>query len=77
MMSPISSRKPRLFSAAAVALMAFSAAATASTIVTNGGFESGVPGNKKGLQNGALFGNLNSSGPSWDRWLAINGWTRT
>ena len=77
MMSLIPSRKPRLFSAAAVALMAFSAAATASTIVTNGGFESGVPRNKKGLQNGALFGNLNSSGPSWDRWLAINGWTRT
>jgi len=77
MMTFISSRTPRLLVCAAGAVLAFAAAASASPIVTNGGFESGVPGNKKGLQNGALFGDLNSSGPSWDRWLAINGWTRT
>lgn len=77
MISLGSSRKSKLLAAAVLALMAFSAAATATPIVTNGSFESGVPGNKKGLQNGARFGNLNSSGPSWDRWLKINGWTRT
>lgn len=77
MLSFISSRNPRLLAVAAGAVLAFSTLAHASPIVTNGGFESGVPGNKKGLNNGALFANLNTSGPSWDRWLAINGWRRT
>lgn len=51
--------------------------AAASTIVVNGSFESGVPGNSRGLNNGAYFGNLNTSGPSWDRWANINGWRKT
>lgn len=51
--------------------------ASAASIVVNGSFETGVPGNTAGLNNGALFGNLNNSGPSWDRWTAINGWTTT
>jgi hypothetical protein len=59
--------------AAAISAGVFGAA-TASTIVTNGSFESGVPGNTRGLSNNAFFGNLNSTGPSWDRWKNLNGW---
>ena len=49
--------------------------ATAATIVTNGSFETGVPGNAKGLNFGSKFGNLNTSGSSWDVWKRLNGWT--
>jgi hypothetical protein len=51
------------------------APASAATIVINGSFEDGVPGNTPGLNNGATFANMPTSGPSWDRWTAINGWT--
>ena len=64
----------RTFAALAVASVLLGAPVSAATIVTNGSFESGVPGNTPGLNNGALFGNLNSSGPSWDRWRNIDGW---
>ncbi len=64
----------RTFTTLAVASVLLGAPVSAATIVTNGSFESGVPGNTPGLNNGALFGNLNSSGPSWDRWRNIDGW---
>ena len=64
----------RTFATLAVASLLLVAPASASSIVINGSFESGVPGNTRGLNNGALFGNLNSSGPSWDRWRNIDGW---
>ena len=52
--------------------------AQAATIVQNGSFESGVPGNAPGLNFGSQFSNLNSGpGSSWDMWNAINGWTKT
>jgi hypothetical protein len=63
--------------AAAALAAAVAMPASAASIVVNGSFETGVPGNTAGLNNGALFGNLNNSGPSWDRWTAINGWTTT
>lgn len=58
----------------AVASVLLAAPVSAATIVTNGSFESGVPGNTPGLNNGALFSDLNSSGASWDRWTDIDGW---
>jgi hypothetical protein len=67
-------RSGRAFAAAMVISAGFLGAASASTIVTNGSFESGVPGNTRGLDNNALFGNLDSSGASWDRWKNLNGW---
>ncbi|MGB5869690.1 MAG: VPLPA-CTERM sorting domain-containing protein [Albidovulum sp.] len=65
----------RLFALSAVICTGLAGAATAASIVTNGSFESGVPGNTLGLNHNALFGNLNSTGPSWDRWKNINGWS--
>ncbi len=46
-----------------------------ATILMNGSFESGVPGNGAGIVNGATFGNMVTSGPSWDAWRGLNGWT--
>ena len=60
-----------LFGATALAV---GGAASASTILINGSFEDGVPDNKLGLDNHALFGNLNTSGPSYDRWKKLIGW---
>ena len=55
--------------------MVFALPATASTIVTNGSFETGVPGNARGLNFKSNFNNLNTSGSSWDVWKRLNGWT--
>ena len=63
--------------AAAALVAAVAMPASAASLVVNGSFETGIPGNTAGLNNGALFGNLNNSGPSWDRWTSINGWTTT
>ncbi|HQY43311.1 MAG TPA: hypothetical protein PK450_03955 [Paracoccaceae bacterium] len=52
--------------------------AQAATIVQNGSFETGIPGNTPGLNFGSQFSDLNSgSGSSWDVWNGINGWTKT
>lgn len=64
----------RFMVAVAATAVLSAGAASASTIVTNGSFESGVPGNVKGRVNGANFNNLNSTGPSWDVWKRLNGW---
>jgi hypothetical protein len=48
--------------------------ASASPVVVNGSFETGVPGNTAGLLNGATYGNMPTSGPSWDLWSGLNGW---
>lgn len=49
--------------------------ASAASIVTNGSFETGVPGNVGGLNFNSNFNNLNTSGSSWDVWKKLNGWT--
>lgn len=49
--------------------------ACAASIVTNGSFETGVPGNVGGLNFNSNFNNLNTSGSSWDVWKKLNGWT--
>lgn len=49
--------------------------ASAASIVTNGSFETGVPGNVGGLNFNSNFNNLNTSGSSWDVWKSLNGWT--
>jgi hypothetical protein len=46
-----------------------------STILVNGSFESGVPGNSRGIVNGANFNAMVTSGPNWDAWRGLNGWT--
>lgn len=48
-------------------------AAGASTIVTNGSFETGVPANGPGLYNGAIYADMPGYG-GWDVWSEINGW---
>ncbi len=65
----------RTFAAVAAASMVLAAPVSAASLLINGSFETGVPGNTRGLNNNALFSDLNSTGPSWDRWRAIDGWT--
>jgi hypothetical protein len=61
--------------AASLAAASFiGAAASASPVVVNGSFETGVPGNTAGLLNGATYGNMPTSGPNSDVWGALNGW---
>ncbi len=64
----------RTLATLATASLFLVAPASAASLLINGSFETGVPGNKAGLNNGALFSNLNTSGPSWDRWKKIDGW---
>lgn len=66
--------RPVLHAGLFAAAMALSGAANAATVVVNGSFEQGVPGNTPGLQNGALFGNLPSGTPSSDVWTDLIGW---
>lgn len=62
----------------ATVCMAGVQSASAATIVQNGSFESGIPGNALGKNFGSQFSNLNSGpGSSWDVWNSIDGWTRT
>lgn len=62
--------------AAVAGLMAMALPATGATILINGSFETGVPGNASGLVNKAKFGNLLTSGPSWDAYSGLDGWSR-
>lgn len=48
---------------------------SAATIVQNGSFETGVPGNTTGLNNGQTYGTMPGVGGGWDRWTALDGWT--
>ncbi len=49
--------------------------AAASASVVNGSFETGVPGNSPGLVFGSNFADMPTSGPSWDIFSGLNGWT--
>jgi hypothetical protein len=61
--------------AASLAAASFiGAAASASPVVVNGSFETGVPGNTVGLLNGATYGNMPTSGSNFDIWGGLNGW---
>jgi len=76
----ISGNSIRVIGAAALAIVSFGHVASATTVpavnyIVNGSFEDGVPGNKRGKDNNALFSNLDTSGPSWDMWTKIRGWT--
>lgn len=51
-----------------------SAATVQASVLTNGSFESGVPGRQPGRVNRARFDSLNVSGPSWDVWNNIDDW---
>jgi hypothetical protein len=66
--------RPVLHAGLFAAAMALAGAANAATVVVNGSFEQGVPGNTPGLVNGALFGNLPSGSPSSDVWTDLIGW---
>ena len=55
------------------ATLALALPAAASTIVTNGSFETGVPGNVAGNHNGASYGAMPGYG-GWDIWTEIDGW---
>lgn|GEM_PF-1218829 len=61
--------------AGALAGMAAAGGAAAATIVVNGSFEAGVPGDPAGLDNGLHFAALPATGGGWDRWTALDGWT--
>lgn len=53
------------------------APASAKSLVINGGFETGVPGNTPG-RLGNQFGNLGQPGSgNWDSWMNIDGWRTT
>ena len=64
-----------LLLAALASVLSMSLPAAGATILVNGSFETGVPGNVRGTVNGALFGSMVNSGPSWDAWKSLNGWT--
>ena len=53
--------------------LALALPAAASTIVVNGSFESGVPGDALGNHNGSQYGAMPGYG-GWDIWGEINGW---
>jgi hypothetical protein len=62
-------------SAAIVATTLALSGASAATILTNGSFETGVPGNTPGLVNGANYADMPTTGPDSDVWAGLNGWT--
>lgn len=64
---------PALWAGCVAAVLAFAGPSVAATVV-NGSFETGVPGNTAGLDNGLLYGDLPTSAPFADRWTALNGW---
>jgi hypothetical protein len=55
------------------ATMALAVPAGASTIVVNGSFETGVPGDVAGSYNGNNYGAMPGFG-GWDIWDDLNGW---
>lgn len=64
-----------LVAAAMAALFGASVPAAASTVLINGSFEDGVPGNVRGSVNNALFDRMDTVGPNWDAWSSLYGWT--
>jgi hypothetical protein len=56
-------------------LIGMSLPAAGATVLINGSFEDGVPGNTRGTTNNARFGNLPVSGPRWDTWTSLDGWS--
>lgn len=71
----MSARRPALSAGLLAAAVSLAGAANAATIVTNGSFEAGVPGNTPGLVYGSLFSDLPTGSPSsWDVWSNIIGW---
>lgn len=65
----------RFLGAALTALMGMVLPATGATLLINGSFETGVPGNPKGLVNGKRFDELLTSKSDWDAYGSLNGWT--
>lgn len=49
--------------------------ATAATLLINGSFETGVPGNPRGIVNGTRFDALTTSRNDWDAYGSLDGWT--
>lgn len=63
--------------ATVVALLGTVMPAAGATLLVNGSFEAGVPLNTRGMTNGATFGAMSgNSGPNWDMWNNLNGWTK-
>jgi hypothetical protein len=63
--------------AAVSVLIATASLAHAATLVQNGSFEVDPAPGSAGLRNGVLFGNLTTSGPGWDIYSTLPGWTAT
>lgn len=49
--------------------------ATAATLLINGSFETGVPGNPRGIVTGTRFDALTTSRNDWDAYGSLDGWT--
>jgi len=49
--------------------------AAGATLLINGSFEDGVPGNTRGTTNNALFDRMPTRGANWDTWASLDGWT--
>lgn len=67
-----------LMTAAVAVMLGTVVPAAGATLLINGSFEGGVPGNTRGTTNGALFGSLpmaTGKQPNWDTWRGLNGWT--
>ena len=61
--------------AATIALTVLLAVPASAATLVNGSFDTGVPGDTKGLNNNQTFGTMPGVGDGWDRWASINGWT--
>jgi len=67
-----------LVGAAVAVLLGTVVPAAGATLLINGSFETGVPLNTKGLTNRATYSVMaGRTGPDWDTWTSLNGWTMT
>jgi len=69
--------KANIFLTMLLALAASGSIAQGATIVQNGSFEEDPAPGLAGQTNGLLFGQLTGSGPGWDIYAALPGWTKT
>ncbi len=69
------SMRLRFFASALAALIGMTVPAAAATVLVNGSFEDGVPGNTRGTTNSALFDRLPVRGSNWDTWNSLDGWS--
>lgn len=67
--------RQRICATALAILFGTAMPAAAATLLINGSFEGGVPGNTRGIINNADFVTMATRGRTWDAWTGLNGWS--